>query len=97
MDMIDEIGTAGTRPPAHKRVLLAMAYDDKIRLNLSSEIANFDGGLTSDQLGDRIEAKLLQPLHTFVEDANKSNFSLSRCSGVVSISQGQPRNFADDR
>ena len=67
-----------------------MAYHDKIRLNLPRKPTNFVSGLTSHQLGDRIEAELLQSLHALIEDPDEGILHLSGCPGVNSLSQHQP-------
>ena len=73
-----------------------MPDDNKISVNLPREGADFQGRLTSHQLGDRVETELPQSRHALPEHADESIFRLRDRSRVDAFSEPQATGIDDD-
>ena len=74
-----------------------MTHDDEVGSYLPCEISDFQSGLTSHQLRNRIKTQLFQPGNALVEYFREGFFYLNRGSGVGHIGQQRRTGFGEDR
>ena len=72
MDMVDEVGTARTRPPAIERALPVVPDDYRLRAHLAGIGADLTGGLTNHQLSG-IDAHFMQAAEPLAQNRHASS------------------------
>ena len=87
--IIHQIGALGTGPPAVKRTLSAVAYDDQIGSNLLSKLSDLFGWLASHQLSYGVKSQVFQPGDAFIEYFFEALFHLNGCPSESYLGQQQ--------